>query len=86
MEERTDATSALWNLALYQLPAYRDWAANAKPDDLIPYRFCPHIVDRETLQNATRRVAFCMIHIAYMCGECWACHSHECKEERRRAT
>jgi len=69
-------TSVFWNLELYQLPKYADFAAQAKPTDPIPYRYCPHLgSDRKLWQG---RIAFCMTHMAYMCYQCWKCHAYEC--------
>lgn len=68
--------SALWNLMLYRLPIYNP---NAKPEDLIPYRFCPHIPNEDTRYA----VAYCGTHWAFMCGKCWSCHAYECRKQVR---
>lgn len=75
--------SALWNLALYRLPTMPQLMQTAKGDDPIPYRFCPHVNKDNLNLSSVRMIAFCGTHIAYMCGECWSCHSYECTHRRR---
>lgn len=71
-----DLSSALWNLGLDG----NAWllSATAKPEDKIPYVFCPHIKDGDT----RAAVAYCGYCLAYMCGACNSCHRYDHRERK----
>jgi hypothetical protein len=68
-KENLKMESIAFNLAL--VVRGPEYFMNAKPEDQIPYVFCPHLPDGET------RMAnyFCEICLAFFCPRCESCHS-----------